>query len=409
MSMMSKPVVFSQLTLRSSPKIVRFLCLYWLLLPAIGQAEPATKPVVRKSPGAAATGGAATQEAAERPISGKLPRIIKLWNQGDFDELITLANRELAGSETPNPDVTYWRAYANWKLGRLDEAYKDFASLGDFDRWGKLGNASKLAAQMRDAIALRPAREHPVTVGEKTAFKVYYSEKTAFVEAVLEALPQGYQLGTELLHKEVAEIPVFIFDEAEYESFVEFMGRFATDPGKRAHFMSVNGSIIISQRNRVGDVVEPDIDTLPETITHEMTHVLMRRVLGKIKDLPNWFTEGSAEMTAAARTPARHQLNDKRVKRLLADGAILPLEQLKSHGSFHDAVEQRGDGLSKASPYAQGMSMTRYLGYLLKGVKFADFLALTRKRRSFEVALTESTGMTVDQFFDSWLFRVQRQ
>lgn len=381
------------------------LYLLGLLLPLSGVAAPAVPPPVvlpEANP-------QAVPAKVTKPAPKALVEVIKLWREARFEELVTVATRELAENEKPDPGITYWRGYAYWNLGNVDNAQKDFASLGDFQRWPQYPNATVLADKMGSILALRPSLEHKIYVDEKLAFKVYYNDRTAFVDTVLNALPKGYETATTLLRKEVAEIPVFVFNDTEYERFFEFMTLFSGEPHKRWRFLSAKGSIILSQRDDAFNLYDPTLTTLPGGITHEMTHVLMRRILGKIEDLPNWFVEGAAQITEGMLDPKKFQLNDRRVQRLLADNAILPLEKLKSHASFHEVVDQLGEGQTKSSPYAQGQSMSRYLGTLINGTKFADFLELVRQKQSFDAALTELTGMTMQEFYDAWLKEVQRQ
>jgi hypothetical protein len=349
-------------------------------------------------------------EKIVRPVtSPEVKELIKFWSLGRYDDLIERATQIMAEAKTPDPMVAYWRGYAEKKISWLDAALKDLKPLGEYAAWPKYPLASSMVNDIEEALAHRPPLEYAMKIDGVVVFRVYFRNNDDFTRNIMDSLPQGYEVATRFVHKKATEIPVFIFNEGEYDDFYKFMMAFSGVPHKWHKVLAAHGAIIIGQRSGYDKVTAGDIKTMPNTIGHEMTHVLMRRQLAKVKDTPTWFIEGTAQMVAATLSPEQFLANDQRIKRLVQQNALLPLEQLTKYQDFHGNVDQQQEGTTKANPYAQGMSMTRYLGFILKGGKLSDFLDMMEKKGDFEGALKELSGMTYQEFFDSWLAAVSKK
>ncbi|RYG70264.1 hypothetical protein EON80_08285 [bacterium] len=144
-------------------------------------------------------------------------------------------------------------------------------------------------------------------------------------------------------------------------------------------------------------------------LVHELTHVYLSRMLTQVKDIPNWFNEGSGVLIQSTLNASKIASNDREIQKLLAQNAILSLEQMTSYNSFHEAVDEAKSGNQKGNPYAQGFNMTRYLGHAMKGAKFSEFVLQVQKEKSFEAALKTKTGMTMPEFYASWVKAITGQ
>jgi hypothetical protein len=220
----------------------------------------------------------------------------------------------------------------------------------------------------------------------------------------VDALPKGYQAASTFTGAQADEIPVFVFSTEHYPEFFKFYSILKGSPPRFWwRMLSRDGAITISQSDSRGHLLTANAVSMGRSMSHEMTHQLIGRVVGQIKDLPNWFNEGAAQSGEAVFAPTMHAQNDRRMQRLLAQNAILPLDQLISSTAFHDSVDQLKEGQGKGDAYAQGFSMTRFLGFLLKGEKMSDFLTSIQQKQSFEAAVKDGTGLTMEEFYQAWL------
>ncbi len=360
---------------------------------AVAQAQEPTKPLMDRD---------------GKPVPPEVKQVMDLLTAGHFEESIEKTTLALSDPATADPRMRYWRGYAYRSIGRLDDAIKDFEPLGDFSAWPPYHQtASEAAAKLRAIIALRPPHEEVIRVADKVVFRVFYGENTAFTRTVLAALPKGYNAATTFLERGVEETPVFIFSKGEYPEFVKFLTAFSGPPRSFSRAVAANETIVISQRNALGEVYDSYASYLPYIVAHEMAHIMLRRTIGTIKDLPTWFDEGQATIVGSVLHPRWNAGNDLQIQQLLQAGQILPLEEVTNPSKFYETVGLHEEGQSKGDPYPQGYNMTRYLGKILKGGKLSSFLHLVSDKGSFNAAVKESTSLTMPEFYASWLQSVK--
>ena len=287
---------------------------------------------------------------------------------------------------------------------RLDDAKKDFEPLGDFTISPKFLPASAQLAQVNELLALRPAHQYLVQQDGKVLFRVYSSEDDDFLHAVLDALPQGYRAASAFTGLQTDDVPIFVFNTAHFADFTAFFGKLSGKP-VRTWFRSVtlSGSITVSQKSETGQPRAANDPKMVRTLSHEMTHQLIRGLLGNRTPMPNWFTEGIAQVCEGLAAPEVYTQNDKLMQKLVAQNAILPLNLILSNNDFHDTVDAMRAGTQKGSPYAQGLHMTRYLVTLLGKESVPEFLQAIAQKGSFEAALQATTGLNMEQFYAAWV------
>ncbi|RYX83036.1 hypothetical protein EON83_16705 [bacterium] len=334
----------------------------------------------------------------------ELNEIRLLFRQGMYHHIIERATIALDKAGKPAAEFLYWRGYARRQISLLDEARADLEPLGDITGWATLPSAKALAAEVDALIALRPPHQHDIRDGDKVVFRVYYEEESSFLTNVIDSLPKGYKAASTFTGEQTEGVPVFVFGEWRYERFVQLMTAYSKKPPRLWwRILSHAGAIFVSQRNQIGESFKADYAYLPVLFSHEMTHLLTRSVLGNPRDFPNWFSEGMARCAEAVYLPSFIAQNDRTIQQLLAKNAILPLDQLASSNALQTAVDNQKGGTQNSDAYAQSYNMTRYLQSLLNGKKMPYFIVLMRDKEGFSGALKQETGMTIDEFYQSWL------
>ena len=363
------------------------------------------------------TPAAGPQTAAEKSgatvlvhATPELNEIRLLFRQGLYHQIVEKATVALDKAGPDAPEFLYWRGYARRRLSLFDEALTDLEPLGNVTGWATLPSASQLTQELKEIVALRPVQEMDVRDGNTVVFRVYYEEDDQFLRNVMDALPKGYKAASTLVDEDAPGIPVFVFGENYYEEFVGFYtATKKSAPRSWWRVLSNEGAIFISQRNAREESFAADYPHTAVLLSHEMTHLLMADVLGTSRDLPNWFSEGAARFGEAIYLPSLTAQNDRTMQQLLQQNALLPLSQLVSSNSLQDAVDQQKNGGQQTDAYAQSFNMTRYLGVLLKGKKLKPFLETMRDKGGFAPALKEGTGLTPEEFYQSWLGAVKGQ
>jgi hypothetical protein len=129
---------------------------------------------------------------------------------------------------------------------------------------------------------------------------------------------------------------------------------------------------------------------LRETLAHELTHSLIAQRLGNNDGaLPDWVNEGIAgQLSEPVSRTALPQ-----VSRLIHRDGVLGLDELEDafpRGRFRDAA------------YLQSRSMTAWLEYRYPGI-IAALLGCIADGASFDGALLTCTGLTANDWVDSWV------
>ncbi len=128
-------------------------------------------------------------------------------------------------------------------------------------------------------------------------------------------------------------------------------------------------------------------------LTHELTHVMQSDVAGAAG--PTWFHEGMAEVAAFVEVPEALPFlgRTKYVTHQRDLGELPSLRELQD--KWQELMKYRDE----RSQMAYGMSYlaVKYLADRVGGMPLLQVLASTAKGKSFEVALLEITGYSVDQ------------
>ncbi len=336
----------------------------------------------------------------------ELNHLRDLFGQGLYRQLIESATDALDRdkADKPNPELLYWRGFARRRCGLFEDAQADLQLLGNLTGWPKCVTAAQLSTQLDLLIEQRPPHERDICQGGKIIFRVYYSEEDDFLRTIVDALPKGYTAASSFIGGEAEGIPIFVFNSAHYSEFVKFFTTLSGVPMQAwCRIGNQNGTITISQNNMLELPLPSDYSGMARLMSHEMTHQFVHNIVGDPQDFPAWFNEGTARCGEGAYEPAFYAQNDQRIAQLFAQGAILPLNQIVSTTAFYRTVDQMKKGVQRGDAYAQGFSMTRYLGIVLKGETLHDFLSDVQERRGFGEALKAATGMTSDEFYQSWL------
>ncbi|BCM91415.1 hypothetical protein IAD21_03287 [Abditibacteriota bacterium] len=343
----------------------------------------------------------------------ELNHIRELFVQGLYLQLIERTTDALDKGKTealaknevdkPDPELLYWRGFARRRCGLFKDALADLQSLGNMTGYANFVTAAQLTTEIGLLLEQRPPNEYDIRNDSKVIFRVYYNEDDEFLRTVLDALPKGYTAASSFIGLQADEIPIFVFNSAHYSQFVKFFTTLSDGPlqgwwriGNR------NGTITISQNNLLESPLPSNYPDMARLMSHEMTHLLIYRIVGDLKDFPTWFNEGTARCGEGVYEPEFYIQNDRKIRQLLAQNAILSLNQIVSPSGFYYSVDQMKKGTQPCDAYAQGFSMTRYLGVLLKGEKLRYFLNDIQEK-GFEAVLKTGTGMTSDEFYQSWL------
>lgn len=133
-----------------------------------------------------------------------------------------------------------------------------------------------------------------------------------------------------------------------------------------------------------------------ETIAHEITHVIIFRMLGqRVVDLPLWVNEGIAQYESEEYPDSDNAM----VAEAAADGRLLPLANL----------EKRFPKDKTGLAYAQSASAVRFMAKKHGKASMKIMLKELARGRSFDQAMTEATGRTGDRFVDDWQAEVTKR
>lgn len=123
---------------------------------------------------------------------------------------------------------------------------------------------------------------------------------------------------------------------------------------------------------------------------HEIVHVVIFRILGQQRDeLPLWLNEGTAKyITNDLDTVDRSALADA-----VADGVLL---------SLSDIADRFPQGAQETLAYAQGTSAVMFFVKTHGERDLARLIHETARVGSFDVAMRNVTGESVEEFERSW-------
>ncbi len=359
--------------------------------------------ITNARPQPAANAPAPTQQQIDE--AAELKEIRRLAATTFYDGALVRATVAIEKTPQPNKDLYYLRGYCRRHLSQYEKAIEDLQDLGDYKLVGNWPTAAKMVSDLKECIAARPPHERLVQLENGTWIHIYYGQENAFTRNAIRDAAQGFEEASQFFGVKTSDASVFLFTEAEYDQFEAFQmavfGHLIT-PWMRV--FQHQGSMVISQKNGLGKVLEPDTPRMPEFIVHEFSHLLVAQIVGRYpKDFPNWMIEGIANVGATTVVPDFAAKNDRTMRRLLQQDAIFPLNEVTSPKLWAVAIDKTWVKGDKGSPYDQGFHMTRYLQMRLARAGKSDFLMDVRRLQSFDLALKENLGLTPEQFYENWL------
>ena len=351
---------------------------------------------------AVANAPAPTQQQIDE--AAELKEIRRLAAAALYEEAIVRATIAIETTAQPNKDLYYLRGYSRRYLSQYEKAIEDLQDLGNYKLIGNWPKSDEMVSYLKGGIATRPPHKHLLQLENGTWIHIYYGEENEFTRNVIRDATQGFQAAIQFFGVQPRDVSVFLFTETEYDKFEAFqkavLGRLLTS---WIRVYANQGSIVVSQKNGLGKVFEPETPRMLEFVTHEFSHLLVIQILGRYpKDFPNWMIEGIANVGASTVLPTFADGNDRGMRYLLQQDAILPLEEVTSRQLWAIAIDRTWVKGEKGSPYAQGFHMTRYLQMRLARAGKSDFLLSVRRLKSFDLALKENLNLTPQQFYDDW-------
>lgn len=128
---------------------------------------------------------------------------------------------------------------------------------------------------------------------------------------------------------------------------------------------------------------------------HEIVHVLIFRILGKnAKLLPLWVNEGTAKLL----TDDWDIVDRSTLADAITQGGLIPLSKLDYRFP---------EGQQETLAYAQSASAVAYFVDTYGEPSLAGLIHRTTKVRSFERAMVEVTGISVEEFERGWLKSIE--
>lgn len=175
-------------------------------------------------------------------------------------------------------------------------------------------------------------------------------------------------------------------------AFREATGGRAPDWGLAVAFPRI-GRVVMRSPRLTGDAaVDPAV-----VLRHELGHVYLGAALGERGDpLPRWFHEGFAALYA----DEWRWVDPYRLAWARITGTLQPLSEL------HDTIPDVGD---PSVAYVQSMAAVRALERRGGDPALGLLLGRLRDGATFDAALRETYGLTLDQFYAEWESDLGRQ
>ncbi|CAN5817240.1 hypothetical protein BH20GEM1_BH20GEM1_02030 [soil metagenome] len=175
-------------------------------------------------------------------------------------------------------------------------------------------------------------------------------------------------------------------------SFREMTGGRVPDWGLAVAFPALRRIVMRSPRITGGVDVDPGV-----VLRHEMGHLYLGAVLEDGGErLPRWFNEGFAALYAEEwRWVDPYRLAWARIS-----GVMAPLRDL------HETIPQTAD---PSVAYTQSMAAVRALERRGGDPALGHLLSRMREGATFDQALRETYGLTLDEFYGEWESELGRQ
>lgn len=353
-------------------------------------------------------------ETTQTPAVASAPPDIKalgreaarLLSLGDYDKIIETLSPILAMQEKPDFHLSYMRGRAALRLGFFRMAEKDLRPLGEYVPYKTWSPASRYLQNFEKLKAAAPPLIHEVKHDGQVVFRVYYDQADEWTGRIIALLPTAYRTSRDLVGIDMVETPVFIFrDLARFREFYSERGN-GQPPHSWVWAAGSTGAFYFSQRKSDGTEA-PRASSLifRSTVVHEYNHCLVNRLLGAAT-VPHWFREGMAMVAESRAFPEKLTGYEERMRRVIASGNLLPLENLNRTTEFLDTVERsleaRQQKIAAPDLYVQSFDMARYFLKQIKPGTLNKFLMAVRDQSSFDKPFLDYSGMTVEEFFEEW-------
>jgi hypothetical protein len=155
-----------------------------------------------------------------------------------------------------------------------------------------------------------------------------------------------------------------------------------------SHGMAIAGSKIIR-------TFPSDAGFFDSILPHELGHIILHELVGKVADVPLWFDEGVAQYQEKARRLSAHH----EVREAIKNGQFIPLTDLSVMRLYNDTLEE-----TVQLYYAESASVVSFLFTEHGDQRFRRFCEMLGEHRSFEQALAAvySRIQSIDDLNKAW-------
>lgn len=337
-----------------------------------------------------------------------------LFKHGLYSKLVDKLSPQLDSAQTPDTKLLYLRGVAAWQVGLFDQADKDLSRIGDFKPFEDWAAASSYTKKFRAMKAILPSRVSEIRLGGKTRFRVFSSKESAWSSAIIDTLPQAYEINSTITKREPPTTQVFIFER--YEDFKTFykLRSHGTAPGSWV-WAAGDASIMFFCRNVPGaspNVNKINSDYFRTTIVHEYNHALVNAISGNAP-MPIWLREGLATVIQSRASNVNATSLRQRMQQVVDVKAFLPLKEMSSKQVFvkntEEYVAKSRQHIASPDPYPQAGFMVNYLLSLFPPDDLEVFLIELGFGRPFDETFQKHTHRTLEQFYQEWLTQIPNQ
>jgi hypothetical protein len=321
--------------------------------------------------------------------------VVELFRLGSYDDIIAKMDKDIGASPTPDPSLLYARGLAAHGVSRYDIAEADLSRIGDYTPYKTWRTASSLVAQMQRLKQLTPPCAREVKIDDIVAYRVHWDGTSAWARAVIDMLPEAYRAVCGFYDVSLAETSVLIFPDRP-----QFCAYYQEAYGRQPHPWEwaggLIGRIMICQANAQNrQAAVPGSDYFRGTITHELTHGLLGRYLGRT-EFPQWLNEGLAMLSGSFVAPSDPPRYDAQMAAILTRNAVLPLSTLTVREQFLSEDNEK-------RAYTQAFSMARFIYAQVGHDGLIKLIQLLKSEGSLDAALKKGWDSSQQKLYDLWL------
>ena len=374
-----------------------------IVLAALPVRRAAAEPVTAASAPAQGEGARAAKASTtlEDPTGARLRRML---HAEQYDEIV--ADTTALLTQSPSAEVTYFAHYyrgcAEWRLGSLEGAQADMTAItasesSHPERYPSPHGFLEIIARQK---ALLPPVRREVRIDGTPYFTVYADSEDVAEQELLELLPVAVASVRRIVAPR--ETVVILFGSVEKMQAYEDIPRRTSpiDPAVLAHG-GYEGVHICLSHQPGKYVTDPRGGYFRLSVTHEYLHVMVDRVLEAHARLPQWFSEGLANVAGLHSAPSEEATFATRLKTAVDHHALLPLSEIDGR-KFYRIANETFAGTRSEDPYAQATEMTEYLLLGRPESIAAELLQAVRRTNDFPKAFAEIFGESVDEFYADW-------